>query len=63
MLLVHYSLHCHSLSITVEIKKVVYLGHIQSVAKKSIEDTMLSFVHNGSEAKLYRIPSGMMDHS
>ena len=62
MLLVRYSLHSHSISITVEIEKIVYLGHI-SVAKKTVEDTMMCFIHSGSEARIYRIYSGKLDRS
>ena len=65
MLPVHYSLHSHSIntSITVSLEKIVYLERIQSVAKTSVADTMISFIHNESGTGIYRIPSNKMDRS
>lgn len=65
MLPVHYSLHSHSIntSITVRLEKIVYLERIQSVAKTSVADTMISFIHNESGTGIYRIPSNKMDRS
>lgn len=65
MLPVHYSLHSHSINtlITVRLEKIVYLERIQSVAKTSVADTMISFIHNESGTGIYRIPSNKMDRS
>lgn len=45
------------------LEKIVYLERIQSVAKTSVADTMISFIHNESGTGIYRIPSNKMDRS